>query len=360
MLTLPQLRARAVTHTLFEARSLRDAVARIGFVQADPIRAPARAQDLILRQRVDGYGEGDLERYYAALQLEEDYLYAYGFLPRETARLLHPRENRTKLTAFDQSVLAAMRTMDVVHPRDLDALFQQRRVVNAWGGYSRETKRALERLHHHGLAHVAGRRSGVRLYRATAQDKEREDPHVRLRALITGIAHVLAPVSARTLHSLAARLQRWIPVRGGHRALIAALLREGVLEADACDGVMYLWPAASPSEPTNEAASPRVRLLAPFDPLVWDRARFEQLWGWPYRFEAYTPAAKRVRGYYALPLAWGDQVIGWANVLRDGDSLEVDLGFAGRRPRDRSFARELDAEIERMRSFAGARDGSVR
>ena len=49
-----------------------------------------------------------------------------------------------------------------------------------------------------------------------------------------------------------------------------------------------------------------VRLLAPFDPVVWDRRRFEVFWGWAYRFEAYTPAPKRVRGYYALPLMWGD------------------------------------------------------
>ncbi len=57
-----------------------------------------------------------------------------------------------------------------------------------------------------------------------------------------------------------------------------------------------------------------VRLLAPFDPVVWDRRRFEAFWGWAYRFEAYTPAPRRVRGYYALPLLWRDQVIGWGNL----------------------------------------------
>ena len=50
-----------------------------------------------------------------------------------------------------------------------------------------------------------------------------------------------------------------------------------------------------------------MRLLAPFDPVVWDRRRFEMFWGWAYRFEAYTPAAKRQLGYYALPLLWRDQ-----------------------------------------------------
>ena len=59
-----------------------------------------------------------------------------------------------------------------------------------------------------------------------------------------------------------------------------------------------------------------MRLLAPFDPVVWDRRRFELFWGWAYRFEAYTPAPKRKLGYYALPLLWRDRVIGWANVGR--------------------------------------------
>ena len=63
-----------------------------------------------------------------------------------------------------------------------------------------------------------------------------------------------------------------------------------------------------------------MRLLAPFDPVVWDRRRFELLWGWAYRFEAYTPAPKRKLGYYALPLLWRDRVIGWANLsVKDGE-----------------------------------------
>ena len=95
-----------------------------------------------------------------------------------------------------------------------------------------------------------------------------------------------------------------------------------------------------------------VRLLAPFDPVVWDRRRFELLWGWAYRFEAYTPAPKRKLGYYALPLLWRDQVIGWANLsLRDG-ALDTDIGYvSGRAPRDRGFKTALAAEIEAMRTF---------
>ena len=97
-----------------------------------------------------------------------------------------------------------------------------------------------------------------------------------------------------------------------------------------------------------------VHLLAPFDPIVWDRRRFEMLWGWAYRFEAYTPVKKRVRGYYALPLLWRDRVIGWGNVALTADGLQADLGYvAGRAPRDPSFKGALEEELERLRTFLG-------
>src|SRR3954471_9366964 len=93
--TVDDLRRYAVTRTLFKPTTLQRAIEKLGFVQADPIRAPARAQDLTLRHRVAGYRAGDLERRYARLAIEEDFLYAYGFMPRDTHLLLHPRDPET-------------------------------------------------------------------------------------------------------------------------------------------------------------------------------------------------------------------------------------------------------------------------
>ena len=94
-----------------------------------------------------------------------------------------------------------------------------------------------------------------------------------------------------------------------------------------------------------------MRLLAPFDPIVWDRRRFELLWGWAYRFEAYIPAAQRVRGYYALPL-WRDQVISWGNLVVKHGVLVPEIGFvAGQAPAERVFKAALDDELQRMAVF---------
>ena len=90
--TLEQLRRYAIARSLFKPTTLPRAIRKLGFVQADPIRAPARAQDLTLRHRVIGYRAGDLERRYARLGLEEDYFVNYGYLLREHHRLMHPRK----------------------------------------------------------------------------------------------------------------------------------------------------------------------------------------------------------------------------------------------------------------------------
>ena len=126
--TLAQLRRYAVGRTLFRPTSLPRAIERLGFVQADPIRQPARAQDLILRHRVAGYRAGDLERRYAKLPIEEDAFINYGYLPRATASLMHPREARRQwdeaTSARAEAVLEFVRERGTVHPREVEDHFQ--------------------------------------------------------------------------------------------------------------------------------------------------------------------------------------------------------------------------------------------
>jgi uncharacterized protein YcaQ len=119
------------------------------------------------------------------------------------------------------------------------------------------------------------------------------------------------------------------------------------------EGIDWYWPAGE--EPGRAAEPEAVRLLTPFDPVVWDRDRFERLWDWEYRFEAYTPLAKRRLGYYALPLLWRDRVIGWGNLSVKDGRLRSEIGYVeSRAPRQRVFRRELEAELDRMRAFLGA------
>lgn len=352
---LNRLRRHAVAHALPAPTALGDALDALGFVQADPIRAPARAQDLVLRHRVVGYRAGDLERRYPELGLDEDYLYAYGFTAPRLRELLHPRPGG-RLTALERRVLDAVREAGCVHPRTLEAAFGRRTVVNAWGGQSKASTHALERLHRRGHLRVARREDGIRVYALATPPATPLPPDERLRGLVCAVAHLLAPVPLPTLRAIAARLRRGVGAATTHTAAIRALLREGALDSTAVAGEEYLWPTAS-----LPAAAPfdEVRLLAPFDPLVWDRRRFERLWGWSYRFEAYTPVARRVRGYYALPLLWRDQVIGWGNAAVSGGRLTVDVGYVtGHAPRARAYRQALADEVARLATFLGIEAGS--
>jgi uncharacterized protein len=355
--TLAVLRAYAISRSLFDPTSLSFALERLGFVQADPIRAPARAQDLILRPRVAGYRASDLERAYPSLEVEEDFYVNYGFVPRRLQLLMHPRKPRRPWTPLAarraRAVLAFVRARGSVHPREVDAQFAHGSVENYWGGTSSATTHLLEAMHYRGLLRVARRDNGIRVYaprEPSAAASSIVQRRARLDALIDAIFGTYAPLPALSLSALLARMRyatpQWLPL------LAPAIARAKTRLAHAkVDGVSWYWPAdEAPHQIARE--HDQVRLLAPFDPVVWDRRRFELFWGWPYRFEAYTPLAKRRFGYYALPLLWRGRALGWANLaLREG-VLHADFGFiAGRAPRDRVFRRELDAELARVRSF---------
>lgn len=364
MTTLDHLRRYTVTRSLFKPVSLKAALRKLGFVQADPIRAPARAQDLTLRHRVTAYQTGDLERLYPKLGIAEDFFTAYGFLTPDLQVLMHPRignspwSGSTKISPAkakqQQLLLDFVRERGSVHPRAADEHFGRGKVTNAWGGTSSATTHMLESLHYRGLLKVVRREQGVRIYSAHQTGLPVAGPlavEPRLDALIDLAVGIYAPLPATSLASLIRDLHYGVP-QWRHELTGALCRAKERLSRENVDGIDWYWP--SREKPTFRELPDVVRFLAPFDPVVRDRTRFTLLWGWEYRFEAYTPQRKRKFGYYALPLLWRDRVLGWANVsLKNGD-LETTLGYAtGHPPKDRIFQRELEAEVARIRIFLG-------
>ncbi len=361
--TTHHLRRYAITRTLFKPTTLSRAITRLGFVQMDPIRAPARAQDLTLRHRVRDYRAGDLERRYPRLAIEEDFFINYGVLPRATQRLMHPRTARRVWPRARwnqaQAVLEFVQGRGVAHPRDVDAAFRHGTTRNWFGGNSRASTQLLEGMHYRGLLRVAQREAGIRTYAAPlAHEHAPPDPDSTLDTLIDMAVAKYAPVPAATLSRLVMAIGTYA-VPQWHERRRAALTRAKTrLPHATVDGIHWYWPAGdNPGArrfARDDGLDEDLRLLAPFDPLVWDRERFERFWGWAYRFEAYTPARRRVRGYYALPMLWRGQVIGWANAaVRDGQ-LELQSGYvSGRAPRDAAFRSALQEEERRLRWFLG-------
>ena len=276
------LRRMAVLRAFPPPRSLGQAIETAGFVQADPIRAPARAQDLILRHRVTAYRAGDLERRYPKLSIEEGYLYAYGFMPARVRGLLFPRhdpdaaDGRFVPSGLAADVLGFVRDQGPTHPTALEEHFGAARQINGWGGLSKATTRVSTRCCITACSawYDGTRESGF--IRPLASHRLSWTHRYAWSRLVLLVASALAPVPAPTLSAATARLARTIAGPGVKYDAIGVLTRNGALEAAIVDGVRYLWPAAAIG---HARARGGVRFLAPFDPLVWDRRRFEQSLG---------------------------------------------------------------------------------
>ena len=159
-------------------------------------------------------------------------------------------------------------------------------------------------------------------------------PRERVDALVDVVVNKYAPLPALSLSYGVRRLRYAVPQWRTHLPGALERARRRLAHADV-DGVRWYWPDGESTTVSTE--DDIVRLLAPFDPVVWDRRRFEAFWSWPYRFEAYTPVAKRKFGYYALPLLWREQVIGWANVTAKMGSWRLCGYTAGSAPKGRGF-----------------------
>ena len=366
MITLDDLRRFAAARSFFSPTTLKRALNRMGFVQADPIRSPARAQDLILRHRVRNYRAGDLERLYTKLGVEEDFFVTYGFVTSSIQALMHPRSDScvpaenvgrpwsTARKKQAQLLLEFVRERGAVHPREADDHFSHGTVRNYWGGSSNATTQMLDAMHYSGLLRVARREGGIRIYTAHQHGPGPTDAaacRARIDLLVDAVVGIYAPLPAASLSDSVRRLRFAVPQWAGELKSALQRAKERLSHARV-DGLDWYWPAEENA--TRREPLETVRLLTPFDPVVRDRARFEMLWGWVYRFEAYTPAPKRKHGYYALPLLWRDRVIGWGNLsVKDGE-LKSEFGYVeSNPPRGRAFKRELEAELDRMRAFLG-------
>jgi len=169
--------------------------------------------------------------------------------------------------------------------------------------------------------------------------------------LLDMVVQLYAPLPATSLGYLCRLLREGVP----YLAVEIRQLQEHAKSHFAhteVDGLLWFWPQGENPMAARHAVDDRLRFLAPFDPVVWDRRRFQSFWGWEYKFEAYLPAQKRRMGHYAMPMLWGEQVLGWANLKVVNGRLQHRLGFAtGQRPRDRAFKDALDEALQQMQKF---------
>src|SRR5207237_5620423 len=120
-----------------------------------------------------------------------------------------------------------------------------------------------------------------------------------MHALVDVVANIYAPLPGSSLSFYVRRLRYAVPQWQNEISAAQKRARERLAHARVA-GVDWYWPERE--NPRRAILPKSVRLLAPCDPGVHDRSRFELLWNWTCRFEAYTPACKRELGCYALPV----------------------------------------------------------
>ncbi|MGL4767252.1 MAG: DNA glycosylase AlkZ-like family protein [Formosimonas sp.] len=325
-------------------------VQQLGFVQIDPIKAPACAQDLILRQRVAGYRNGDMARAYATLPMEEAFFVNHGYVPRSLAAMLWCNRGEsaylTEHAGQVAAILAYARDNAEVHPKVLNQQLGAKTVANAWGGAGLQVTQTLQRMHHNGLLRIVRRDKNNRVYGLPLETADVSVADM-VAAAFAQLVRTYAPLTAASLTYLGRLLAQCRPDAKAQIKLALSRLDDDFASA-LVDGVRWYWPR---DEQVSFAVADTVRLLTPFDPLVWDRARFEYLWGWTYKFEAYKPAPTRQFGYYALPLFWRDSCVGWGNAKVEAGQLQVELGYINGAPSESRYQVELAAELARLEAF---------
>lgn len=305
-------------------RQLLSQVERLGVLQIDSVNALVRSHYLPAFSRLGHYVPELLDQL-AWGKPRQRALFEYwgheaSLLPLQLYPLLRWRMRRAaqgrgiyrQLAEFGeqrgeviQRVLQAVREQGALGAGSLSS--RQRR-AGPWWDWSAE-KHALEWLFAAGEVTVAGRRGFERLYdlpervipAAILEQAEPDEAEAQRRLLLRSAA-ALGLATERDLRDYY-RLDT-----ADCKARLAELVESGALRPVRVEG--WKAPAYCVGEPRIPRRIEASALLSPFDSLIWARERTERLFGFRYRLEIYTPAHKRVHGYYVLPFLHQERLLG--------------------------------------------------
>ena len=355
-------------HAVPTMRTFARTLARTGVLQVDSVNVLQRAHYMPLYSRMGPYDTSLLHRAseQAPRRMVEYWAHVQAFMPVDLWPVMQHRmdayrEQRGKWgfvaenPDLEAGLISEVRELGPSTARDLDDGLP--RTKEHWGWNWSNTRRMLDYLFTVGDLAIAGRNSQFEVLYDVPERVIPTDILARETPSVADASRELVRRAAAS-HGVATvqclRDYYRMPVAATKTA-VAELVEAGELEPVRIRG----WDR--PAYLHRDAARPRRvtarALLSPFDPVVWERARAEALFGFFYRIEIYTPAHKRVHGYYVLPFLLGEHIVARVDLKADRASGQLLVRSAFAEPHaPGDTVEELAAELALLAGWLGLSD----
>ncbi|NOX96261.1 MAG: winged helix-turn-helix domain-containing protein [Alphaproteobacteria bacterium] len=348
-------------------------IERLGFIQLDTIRIVARAHDHILWARRQNYREAMLDDLMKRRMVFEHFTHDASVIPTVFYPNWRRQFERMKASVetsgwYDmmpskkdcEKILKRIADEGALSTRDFEA--QKSKSKHAWARPPH--KFALDYFWYAGVLATCHRRNFIKHYDLAErvipakQHKKKISDTRQVDWLCTNALERLGFASEGDIQRF------WDAVDLGEVKAWTKKRRKNIVDVEVkcADGAIYKASAFEDIEDRLQqlkAPTSRLRILNPFDPVIRDRNRLKRLFGFDYRVEMFTPAAKRQYGYYVYPMLEGDRFVGRieAKANRKAGKITVENIWwePGVQITDARL-RKLDAELERMRRFIGVRE----
>ena len=345
------------------------AIRAMGVLQIDTISVVARSPYLVLWSRLGDYDPAWLDQHLAEGRLFEYWAHEACFVPIEDYglyrhRMLDPsalgwKYSESWMTERADEVAAGLEHIPANGATRSSDFERTDGEAGGWWGWKSE-KRSLEVLFTAGRLMIARRHNFHRVYDLAERVHPGWDD-----SQLPPLADTRREMVLRAVKALGVAKAVWIPdyhrTRRPHPDA-DALVEEGALlraRVEGWDAPVYIHPDHADlagSAAGGGLAPSLTAILSPFDPIVWDRRRALELFGFDYRLECYTPAEKRRYGYFTLPILRRGALVGRVDAKahrRDGrfelKSLELEPGV---RVSER-FCRDVAAALTRCARWHG-------
>jgi uncharacterized protein len=344
--------------------AVRAAVEHLGYVQIDTINVIERSHHHILYTRIPGYRREDLRRAQSIDKTVFEYwAHALSYVPTSAMPIYAGAMKRdwqrrsawfTAVKSEDlRKVLARIRKSGPLTIRDIDddVLMEKE---HPWAS-RKPSKRALQLAFFRGLITISQRAGMLKTYELAGRHFGWEKPPrpasetETLNYLLDRALRSQGVVSLESACYLDARRKPAI-----RRLIEARLRRKELVPMELEDaGRQEHWALSEALETTFDPPRDVVHILSPFDPLVHQRARLKLFFDYEHRFEAYVPKAKRVLGYFALPVLVGDQIVAAIDLKADRErkKLLVQQWTWIGHGSTRSHKRQIEEALHRFERF---------